>query len=137
MPHTIDAIGLPPNTRFEDDRIVLDPPEASDLTEKFRNVKVSPLFKAMLARLLGGYDWTNPSIVELAIDHDGNLFMSRTDDPRSAMCGHISDLKRNLQGVVDALELTRDEKIRLSVLIGANVTNHGADFDPFEFLGLK
>lgn len=115
-------------------------PEIDSLTGKFHpnRLAVSGKMTALLARLLGGYRWTDPALVEIALTSDGNIFVVNEGDVRSTFLeGNVEDLKWNLRGVVDVVDVTHHERIRLAFLFMSNVTNHGADFDPFEFLGLK
>lgn len=112
-------------------------PELDELTGKFcpERLNVSGMFTALLARMLGGFRWTNPSIAEIILTAD-NCVMARREGDIGAneFIGSLDDLKRNLRGVVDVVGLNPEERIRLAFIIGQNVTVGRANFDPFEVI---
>jgi hypothetical protein len=113
--------------------------EPGELESRFapERLSVSPMFTAILARLLGGFRWTEPVIAEIILTSDGSVLV-RHDGEFGANnhISHVDDLKMNLRGVVNAVNPNRDERIRLAILFARNVTNHGCDFDPTKFLGV-
>ena len=109
-----------------------------ELIQRFSpdRLQVSGKFHAILGRLLGGQTWTEPSYVEIAVSEDGFVFGAMPDG-HSVLLGGVSALSDNLRGVVDTLELTTSERIRVATIIESNVTVHGDNFDPFEILGVS
>ena len=117
----------------------LDEPELDALTGKFHpnRMKCSAKLTALLARLLGGYRWTDPAIVELILTSDTIMAREEGDIGANSFIGAPEDFTRNLRGVVDAAGVTNDERIRLAVLFSNNVTDHRSGIDFFKVLGLK
>jgi hypothetical protein len=96
---------------------------------------VSGKLYAILACLLGGQRWTEPSYDEISVSTDGFVF-GALPDGHSVLLAELSSLEENLRGVVDAVGLTEAEKVRLAGIIESNVTDHGDRFDAFEVLGV-
>jgi len=116
----------------------LTPPEPDDLTSRFspERLKVSGMFTAILARMLGGFSWTEPAIFELCLTKDAVLAVREGDIGANDFLCSVEDLMRNLRGVVDVVDPTHDERLRLASLFGANVTDHGSGFNALEAVGL-
>lgn len=70
-------------------------------------VRVSPQFSALLAYLLEEA-WTTPHILELSVTVEG-LLSIWTSDGNNALQGTLPDLERNIRGVAEVAELTREE----------------------------
>ena len=117
----------------------LPEPDLTELAGKFHpnRTACSGKLTAILARLLGGYRWTAPAIIELCLTSDTVLAVQEGDIGANDIIGSTSDFTRNLRGIVDAAEVTPDERIRLAVLFSANVTDHRSGVDFFEVLKLR
>ncbi len=109
-----------------------------ELIDRFSpdRLRVSGVFHAILACLLGRQRWTDPSYDEIAITTDGHVLGALPDGHSVYLC-LASDLTENLRGVADAVGLTESEKLRLAALISDNVTVHGDSFDPYDALGVS
>jgi len=108
-----------------------------DLIERFSpdRLNVSGRLYAILGCLLGGQRWTEPWYEEIAVTSDGHV-IGALPDGHGEYLAVVSDLEENLRGVVDAVGLTRDERLRLAEIIEANITVHENSFDVFETLGV-
>ena len=79
------------------------------VASKLRVVNVSPKFRAILGALVGE-QWTTPSLSAIVETPDGCfLGMAEGDIGYNHFLGSTSDLDRNLGGVAEVAELTRDE----------------------------
>ena len=109
-----------------------------ELVERFSpdRLKVSGKFYAILARLLGGQQWTDPSYAEIAITSDGHIIGALADG-HDVYLGLVSDLVDNLRGVVDVVGLTEQEKVKLATIISLNITVHGDSLDVFDALDVS
>lgn len=74
-----------------------------------RAMRVTPLFSAMIAYLLGERGWTDPEILDLNITSDGHLIGLDSNYRHPYITGDIDDLRRNLVGVSRAAELSAEE----------------------------
>jgi len=80
------------------------------------HMKVSGKFTAILGFLFGE-PWTSPAIIEMVQTVDGFLLAATTEDPMmNDFVGAAEDLDRNLRGVSDAADLTRQERAYLLLL---------------------
>jgi hypothetical protein len=80
-------------------------------------IRVSPMFHAILACMLGQSGWTNPSLAALTVTSDGFLLGMREGDYGfNDFLGSRQDLMDNLHGVADAADLTQSEKKKLLAL---------------------
>lgn len=114
-----------------------------ELVEAFSpdKLRVSPKFSAILCYLLGGDEWTTPSLVSLATTSDGYL-MGRDNGDRGfdtggVFLGAVSDLNANLAGVADVLELTVEERGCVAAIMAQhlNMDNWG-NWNPWAALGV-
>lgn len=65
---------------------------------------MSPKMAAIVAHILGE-SWTNPEIMWLSISCDG--FVTSDSD----FIGSVDDLERNTHNLLDAAELTKEERL--------------------------
>jgi hypothetical protein len=80
-------------------------------------VRVSPLFHAVLACLLGQTGWTTPELASLTVTSDGFLLgMRQGDCGFNDFLGTHDDLARNLRGVAEAVGLISAETHALLAL---------------------
>jgi len=104
-------------------------------------LQVSPKFSAILCYLLGGDEWTTPSLISLATTSDGHLVGRdngrRGYDTGGVYLGDLSDLNANLAGVADVLELTPEERVCVAAIMAQhlNVDNWG-NWNPWVALGV-
>jgi hypothetical protein len=89
-------------------------------------IRVSPLFHAILAYLLGQTGWTTPELAALSVTSDGFLLgMRKGDVGYDDFLGTHADLDRNLRGVADAVDLTPAERETLLTLAPQPATPSG------------
>jgi len=86
-------------------------------------VRVSPKFTAILGFILD-QKWTDPAVAELCITSDGVL-MARHEDELGMdhILGEKSDLVRNLEGVAQAVGMTRADTQALLDAAAAHITD--------------
>lgn len=69
-------------------------------------VRVSPVFHALLAVLLGQTGWSKPSLASLCITSDDFILAMREGDiGYNDFLGAASDLRRNIKGVCEVCEV--------------------------------
>jgi hypothetical protein len=74
-------------------------------------VRVSPMFHAILACLLGQTGWSRPELAAVTVTNDGFLLgMAEGDVGFNHFLGAKADLDDNLSGLADAMGLTPKEK---------------------------
>lgn len=77
-------------------------------------VRVSPMFHAILACLLGQAGWSRPELSALCVTSDGFVLGCVAGDVGfNQFLGAKADLDRNLAGVADCVGLTPAEKTAL------------------------
>lgn len=76
-----------------------------------KQIKVSPIFHAIIACLLRQEGWTDPELASLTITSDNFLLgMRKGDIGFNDFIGAEEDLRNNCDGVSDAAELSAEEK---------------------------
>jgi hypothetical protein len=82
------------------------------------NVRVSPMFHAVLACLLGAEGWARPNLAALTVTSDGFLLgMVEGDIGHNCFIGPVSTLEKNIRGVAEVVGLTdRQTKHLLSLV---------------------
>ena len=95
-----------------------------------------PMFHAIPARLLGGFRWTNPYYLEVAVNADGDVVGLFPGGEVARFCP-VAELEHNLWDAVNAVGLTEEEKGRIATLITTNIVVPGGHLDAFETLGVS
>ena len=116
----------------------LPEPPLTELTGKFcpNRMRCSGKLSALLARMLGGYRWTEPALIEIAVTSDSVFAVKEGDCGANEFIGGIEDFTRNLRGVVDTINPSLAERRQLAALFTANVTDHRSGVDFYQVLGL-
>jgi hypothetical protein len=74
-------------------------------------MRVSPMFHALLAVLLGQTGWSRPSLVTFVITSDDFIVAMREGDIGcNDFLGTAADLRRNIVGVCKAAELADEDR---------------------------
>ena len=74
-------------------------------------VRVTPMFHAILAVLLGEKGWASPNLVGLCITSDDFLLGMREGDiGYNDFLGSAADLRRNIRGVCEVCEVSDQDR---------------------------
>jgi hypothetical protein len=97
-----------------------------DLAQKLHPRKFTAMSGKMAA--IVGYvldqDWTSPGLAEMAITSDGFVLARRDGDIGcNEWIGDVGDLERNVHNLLDAAELSQDERTEWQRLFQARVTD--------------
>lgn len=88
---------------------------------RFRGM--SPQMAAIVGYILG-QKWTTPEIEGMVVTSDGFVLARRTGDiDHRAFIGALSDLERNWESLLDAADLTFEERAAVETLYHRKITN--------------
>lgn len=89
-----------------------------------RFTRMSPKMMAIVGAILGE-TWTNPTLASFVITSDGHVLAERTGDVgANEFIGAVEDFEGNVRRLLDAAELSPDERADFYTLYNAVVTDH-------------
>jgi len=115
--------------------VMVGPEELEALQKKLypgRFSGMSPRMAAIVGYILDKR-WTSPYIDEIVVTSDGFVMASNSNDiGANRMLGSVSDLQRNWEALLDAADLTLEERSDAERLFTAKVEDHRLPREGFE-----
>ena len=111
-------------------------PEELEVLQKKLYPGRFPGMSGRMAAILGyilDKKWTDPFIDEMVVTSDGFMMASNSNTVgANAMIGTISDLQRNWEALLDAADLTLEERVNAERLFAVKIEDHRLSRDGFE-----